>query len=153
VPPLARAIWVLIFAASVLAACGSPGGSAGPGTFTASFEPIESGLNPVSVSLIDQAGVVTGIDLAPTDGTASASDVSGIPGKPMRLRISWLAGECTDRVSMVLNSVGGGYELAIHNHEGITAFSCTAAKTVHALSVAFNRVVEPAQLSLTVQYP
>jgi hypothetical protein len=151
---LARVIWLLaLVVGPALAGCGSPGGSAGPDTFTASFEPIESGLAPVSVSFIDQAGVVTGIEIALPDAAAATSDVSVVPDQPMTLRVSWLAGECTDRVSIVLNSVGAGYELAIHDHEGITAFSCTAAKIPHALRVAFNKVVEPAQLSLNVQYP
>ena len=150
-PNLARPIWVLALLAVVaLAACGSGGGSSGPGTFTTTYPPTASG-DPVAVSLIDQAGVITGIDMA--IGAAPVSGVEAVPGQPMTLRVSWVAGECTDRVTMVLNSVGAGYEITIHNHEGITAAGCTPADISRALNVAFNKPVVPDQLAVTIQFP
>jgi hypothetical protein len=148
VPTLARAIGLLTLFVAALAACGSGGG---PATFTTAYAPTGSATDPLAVSLVDQAGVVTGIDTALD--AASAPDVETVQGSPMTLRVSWLAGECTDRVTMVLNSVGAGYELTIHNHEGITAFTCTAAGIPRALNVAFSKGVTPDQLSLNVQYP
>jgi hypothetical protein len=149
VPVPAREIWLLtLVAVAALAACGSGGG---PATFTTSYAPTGSATDPLAVSLVDQAGVVTGIDTALD--AAAGSDVEAVPGQPMTLRISWTAGECADRVTMVLNSVSAGYELTIHNHEGITAISCTAAGISRALNVAFSQDVAPEQLSLNVQYP
>lgn len=149
-PNLARAMGRLTLVASLaaLVGCGTGGG---PATFTTSYAPTGSATDPLAVSLIDQAGVVTGIDTALD--AAPTSDVAAVPGKPMTLRVTWVAGECTDRVAMVLNSVGAGYELTIHNHEGITAAGCTAADISRGLNVAFNKPVLPDQLALTIQFP
>jgi hypothetical protein len=140
----------LVSLTAALVANGCAAGAVVP-TFTTVMPPTASGQPPVPLSLVDQADVVTGIHTGL--GTALGAGVAAVPGRPNTLRVSWLAGECSDRVTIVLNSVGSGYELTIHNHEGITAFTCTAGGIPRVLDIAFDRVVEPEQLSLNMQSP
>jgi hypothetical protein len=46
------------------------------------------------------------------------------------------------------------YQLAIHSHPQITAGAlCTAAGVPRIVDIAFNRHLEPSDLSLSIQFP
>ncbi len=105
------------------------------------------------ISLVDQAGLVSGIGLAADQSTSPG--VEAIPGEPKTLRVSWVGGPCDDRVTLVLNAIGTGrYELAIHNHPPITAgFNCDASTVLRVVDISFDRHLDPEQLTLNVEYP
>ena len=112
-----------------------------------------AGADPLPMSLVDQTGLVTSMTAVPA-GSASAG-VEVAPGVANALRVSWQGGPCDDRVTLVLNDVGGGsYELAIHNHPPITAgFTCDDSNVLRVVDVTFNRHLDPQDLTLNVQYP
>ena len=143
-----REFFLFVLAVAAPASCGS-GGTLG--TYTATYPPAASGGAAIPISLIDQGGVVTGLAVVPDH--PAEQGVEAVPGIPTSLRVTWLAGGCVDRVAMVLNPVGDGYQITIHNHEGITAVACSPEIIPHTVDVAFKSVLEPASLSLNVQYP
>ena len=133
----------------VLAGCGS-----GPVStpLVVSYPAATAGADPIPISLIDQTGTVTAI-AAVADASASVG-VDVAPGLAQAIRVSWQGGPCDDRVTLVLNAVGGGYELAIHNHPTITAgLTCDASSVARAVDITFNRHLDPGQLTLNVEYP
>jgi hypothetical protein len=145
----ARAIVPALLALLLLAGCGTGGAVATP--FTVSYPPASSAEDSVPISLIDQVGIVAGVAAAPD--AKPVDDVEAVPGSPMTLRIRWVAGECVDRVELVLNSVGATYELAIHDHEGFSALMCTDATTPRVVDITFNKPLEPSDLALRTAYP
>ena len=137
----------LLFAA--LSACG-PGGRL---PLTVSYPAATEDGDPVTISLVDQTGLVTAMTAVPDAATGSA--VEAVPGNTNALRVSWQGGPCDDRSTLVLNDIGGGsYELAIHNHPPITAgFSCEASTVARVIEITFKQALAPEQLSLNIQYP
>lgn len=134
---------------AALSACASGGGV----PFTASYPAATAGGDPVTISLVDQTGLVTAMTAAPD--AAAGSAVEAVPGNTNALRVSWQGGPCDDRSTLVLNAIGGGsYELAIHNHPPITAgFNCDASTVARVIEITFKQPVTPEQLSMNIQYP
>jgi hypothetical protein len=149
-----RRHWIgaaLLPLAAALAACGSGGGVP---EFSTTLPAATTGADAVPISLIDQVGIVTGIAVAPGRPPASPSTVEVSPDRPDALRVSWLTGECDDRVTMVLNDVGGAYQLTIHNHPQVTAgLLCTAAGIARSVDIGFNQRLDPGRLELNIQFP
>jgi hypothetical protein len=132
-----------------LAGCGS-----GPGAtpFTVSYPAATAGADPMPISLIDQTGLVSGLALP--DEQAPGPGVADVPGQPNALRVAWEGGPCDDRATLVFNDIGGSYELAIHNHPPITAgIECDETTAMRVVDIAFNRHLDPGQLTLNIQYP
>ena len=110
-----------------------------------------AGADAVPISLIDQTGLVIGLAVAEE---AAAEGVSAVPGKPNVVRASWAGGVCDDRATLVLNKLGTGYELAIHNHPGFTGGSeCDASAVTRAIDITFAQPIDPTALSLNIQFP
>jgi hypothetical protein len=133
-----------------LAGCGS-GAVATP--LTVSYPASTAGADPVPISLVDQTGLVTAIAAAPAG--SAAPGVAAVPGEANTLRVSWEGGPCDDRATLVLNDVGGDrYELAIHNHPPITAgIACDASTVLRTVDIKLSRQLDPAQLTLNIEYP
>ena len=144
------ALGTIAVALATLAGCG-----VGPVStpFVLGYPASTAGADPMPISLIDQVGLVTAIAAAP--GTTGSAGVEVAPGLSSALRVSWQGGPCDDRVTLVLNDIGGGrYELAIHNHPPITAgFSCDDSNVLRVVDITFNRHLDPQDLTLNVQYP
>src|SRR5262245_47616062 len=147
---LIGALMALLIALASLAGCGS---SPGPSPFTAIYPAATAGLDPLPISLVDQTGLVTGIAVASAE--AASPGVEAVPGTATTLRATWQGGPCDDRATLVLNALGGDlYELAIHNHPPITAgISCDATTILRTVDIAFDRQLDPSQLTLNVTYP
>jgi hypothetical protein len=141
-----------VLAVAVLAGCGSGGGVP---TYLTAYPPQAVGARPLPISLIDQTGLVISIAAAPdAPAAADAEAVQAVPGRAASLRVFWLGGECDDRVTMVLVSIGATYQLAIHNHPQITAGAlCSAAGVPRIVDISFTRPLKPSDLSLTIQFP
>jgi hypothetical protein len=136
-------------AVSLLAGCASGGGVP---TWTTAYPPREVGDKALPISLIDQTGLVMAIAAAPDASTSS--EVEPVPDRPSELRVSWVGGACDDRVTMVLVDIGATYQLAIHNHPQFAAgITCDASGIPRIVDITFNRPLEPADLSITVQFP
>ena len=119
--------------------------------FAVAYPAATAGADAVPISLIDQTGLVTGLAAA---DEAAAQGVSAVPGQPNALRASWAGGVCDDRTTLVLNKLGAGYELAIHNHPRFTAgIECDASAVTRAVDITFGQPVDPAALSLSIQFP
>ena len=137
-----------LVACVVSAGCGG-GPIATP--FSIAYPAATAGDSPVPITLIDQTGLVTGLAVA---GEAAAEGVSPVPGRPNVLRASWAGGACDDRATLVLNKLGAGYELAIHNHPRFTAgIECDASAVTRAVDIAFTQPIDPAALTLNVEFP
>ena len=142
------AVAALAVALVSLAACG-PG--AVPTPFALNYPAATADADPLPISLVDQTGLVSAMVAA---GVATSPGVEAVPGDANALRVSWQGGPCDDRVTLVLNDIGGRYELAIHNHPPITAgIVCDESKVSRVVDIAFNRHLDPAELTLNVQYP
>ena len=145
---------VSLLAALALVACvASAGCGGGPiaTPFLANYPAATAGGDAVPISLIDQTGLVTGLAVA---NEAAAEGVSAVPGQPNALRASWAGGVCDDRVTLVLNKLGAGYELAIHNHPRFTAgIECDASAVTRAVDITFTQPIDPAALSLKILFP
>ena len=132
-------------------ACAGCGGGPVATPFLIPYPAATAGGDPVPISLIDQTGLVTGMGVA--DATASEG-VSAVPGQPNVLRASWAGGVCDDRATLVLNKLGAGYELAIHNHPRFTAgIECDASAVTRAVDIVFRQPIDPAALTLDIQFP
>jgi hypothetical protein len=143
------AIAALAVALVSLAGCG-PG--AVPSPFTLSYPAATAGADPLPISLVDQTGLVSA--MRPAAGVATSPGVEAVPGDANALRVSWQGGPCDDRVTLVLNDIGGTYELAIHNHPPITAgIVCDESTVFRVVDITFNRPLDPAELTLNIQYP
>ena len=139
---------VALFACVAAAACGG-GPIATP--FAIIYPAATADGDAVPISLIDQTGLVTGMTQA---ATAAAEGVSAVPGEPNVLRASWPGGACDDRATLVLNKLGAGYELAIHNHPRFTAgIECDASAVTRAVDITFSQPLDPAALSLNIVFP
>lgn len=140
---------IVVIPLAALAGCGSGGGVP---TYSTAYPPQEVGDKALPISLVDQTGLVTAIAAAPD--ASAAADVESVPDRANELRISWLGGECDDRVTMVLVNIGAVYQLAIHNHPQFAAgLTCTAAGVPRIVDISFNRHLAPDTLTLSVQYP
>ena len=136
---------VLVF----VAACGSTPAAT---PFTVSYPAATAGADPLPISLVDQTGLVTAMTEAAA--VSMGPGVEAVPGQANALRVSWPGGPCDDRVTLVLNDIGGRYELAIHNHPPITAgFSCDESKVARVVDITFTRQLDPTQLTLNFEYP
>lgn len=135
--------------AAVLGGCAT---DAGVPTYTTSLPAATAGADILPLSLIDQTGLVTGIAYAPPSG--ASSEVIASPDRPEALRVSWLSGECDDRVTLVLADIGGVYQLAIHSHPQFAAgIMCDAGGISRSLDIDFNRHLDPSELTLSIQFP
>ena len=145
---------VSLLAALALVACVvSAGCGGGPVAtpFLVTYPAATAGADAVPISLIDQTGLVTGMVVA---AETAADGVSAVPGRPNVLRASWAGGACDDRATLVLNKLGAGYELAIHNHPRFTAgIECDASAVTRAVDIAFTQPIDPAALTLNVEFP
>ena len=127
------------------------GGDAVASPFSVQYPAATAGGDAVPVTLIDQTGLVTAMTVA---SEAAAEGVSSVPGQPGVLRASWAGGACDDRATLVLNKVGPGYELAIHNHPRITAgFECDDGAIARAVDITFRQPLEPGDLTLNIEFP
>ena len=145
---------VSLLAAVALVACvafAACGGGPVPTPFSIAYPAATADGDAVAISLIDQTGLVTGLTVA---DEAAAEGVSAVPGRPNALRASWAGGVCDDRVTLVLNKLGAGYELAIHNHPRFTAgIECDASAVTRAVDITFTQPIDPAALSLKILFP
>jgi hypothetical protein len=140
--------------ALALLACLAVAGCAGeavPSPFAVEYPAATAGGEHVPVSLIDQTGIVTAMSVAPE---AAAEGVRGVPGQPNVLRVSWPGGLCDDRATLVMNRIGARYELAIHNHPRFTAgIECDDSAVTRAVDIALRQPLDPAALTLNIQFP
>jgi hypothetical protein len=145
---------VSLLAAVALVACVAFAGCGGGPVatpFSVAYPAATTGADAVPISLIDQTGLVTGMAVAEE---AAAEGVSAVPGKANVLRASWAGGVCDDRATLVLNKLGTGYELAIHNHPRFTAgIECDASAVLRAVDITFAQPINPAALSLNIEFP
>jgi len=145
---------VSLLAAVALVACVAFAGCGGGPVatpFSVAYPAATAGADAVPISLIDQTGLVTGMAVAEE---AAAEGVSAVPGKPNLLRASWAGGVCDDRATLVLNKLGTGYELAIHDHPRFTAgIECDASAVTRAIDITFAQPIDPTALSLNIQFP
>jgi hypothetical protein len=143
-----------MLAALALVACLASAGCVGgpvPTPFSVAYPAATAGADAVPISLIDQTGLITGFAVA---GEPAAEGVSAVPGRPNVLRASWAGGACDDRATLVLNRLGAGYELAIHNHPRFTAgIECDASAVTRAVDITFAQPIDPTALSLSIQFP
>lgn len=142
----------LALATALLAGCSQ---GVGVPTYMTLYPPREIGGGTLPISLVDQTGLVTGIFAAPD--VAASSDpgsVEALPGPGNRLRVTWLGELCDDRVTMVLNSLGEGFQVVIHNHPQFAAGAlCEAGGTPLTVDIAFAQPIDPTRLSVSIQFP
>jgi hypothetical protein len=139
---------VALVACVAFAGCGG-GPIATP--FSVAYPAATAGADAIPISLIDQTGLATGLAVA---DAAAVEGVSTVPGQPNVLRASWAGGACDDRVTLVLNKLGAGYELAIHNHPRFAAgIECDASSVTRAVDITFAQPIDPAALSINIQFP
>ena len=145
------AVALLAVALVSVAGCGS-GAGAIPTPITLSYPAATAGADPIPISLVDQTGLVSAMTAAA--GGAMSPGVEADPGQANALRVTWQGGPCDDRVTLVLNDIGGRYELAIHNHPPITAgITCDDSTVLRVVDITFNRQLDPAELTLSIEYP
>ena len=145
---------VSLLAAVALVACVAFAACAGdpvPTPFSIAYPAATADGDAVAISLIDQTGLVTGMSQG---SGAAAEGVSAVAGEPNVLRVAWPGGACDDRATLVLNKLGAGYELAIHNHPRFTAgIECDASAVTRAVDITFMRPLDPAALTLNIVFP
>jgi hypothetical protein len=126
-------------------------GSPVPSPFAVEYPAATAGGDPVPLSLIDQTGLVSAMTEA---SEVAAEGVSALPGQPNVLRVSWPGGVCDDRATLVLNTIGAGYQLAIHNHPRFTAgVECDDSVVTRAVDITFRQPLDPAALALDIVFP
>jgi hypothetical protein len=155
---MARASWSfasLLALALAIAAC-SGGRGGGPPTFSGTFpaQPdIELGEMPVS--LVDQTGFVTGLEVAaPTAGGSGTTGVSAVPGTADAVRVDWLGDGCDGHVTLVLIDAGNTYEVGIHiDPTPAGGLVCPAVEVARAVTIKLREPIEPQRFSVSRKYP
>jgi len=145
---------LVLFGTVALIACLATAGCGGGPVatpFIIEYPAATAGADAVPISLIDQTGLVTGMSQG---SGAAAEGVSAVAGEPNVLRVAWPGGACDDRATLVLNKLGAGYELAIHNHPRFTAgIECDASAVTRAVDITFMQPLDPAALTLNIVFP
>jgi hypothetical protein len=136
--------------ALVLAGCGVVGG---PAAFNATFPPISNpAIDPAPVSLVDQTGLVTGMDIVPAPVTSPGMTAEA--GDANTLRATWLGTDCDARISLVLADTGAGLTLTVHSNPNVAGgLGCHSIEVVRAVLIRFRAPLDPARFTISQQYP
>ena len=144
---------LLRLAAFVSLVLGGCTGSFGQPAFAATFPPSSDGVvDAMSISLVDQTGLVTGITPAVAAGAGTRAIAE--PGDAGAIRIEWLGNDCDGRTTMVLIVSGDGYLATIHvDPTPAGGFGCHAIDLPRAVTVRLREPIAPDRVTVTHQYP
>jgi hypothetical protein len=149
-PSRLRPTFFALQLAMVVGACGALGGQA---AFNATFPPLTNpAIGATPVSLVDQTGLVTGMDIVPAP--VSSPGVTAEAGDANALRATWLGTDCDGRITLVLGETGAGYGLTVHVNPGVAGgLGCKAIEVVRAVAIRFRSPLDPARITISQQYP